>query len=1278
MTEHTLASLAMDFNVATADPAIQKTNSLKESARELEAQARKTEAAVKSSAGAHSASGTAAGQAEASIKSLAQVYGQARDALGRFAKLDGDYRLSQEATILVALQNAKAQAALAKEQEQAAKLVAKAEADAARSREADMNATATLLIRNAKLQDDLRLKGEQAAKAVAKAEADAARSREADMNATAALLVRNAQLQANLAKEEEREASQVAALAKRYDALRADLDPLVAAQMTLVQRTNLLNEALAKGAITADQHAAAQSQVVSSWSASVLQADRLSKAHVGVTGTGKTLQYTLLNLGRQGADLGVGFAAAAASSDPLKLIFMTFIQQGPQIADAFATASAEGLGFKAVISGLVTETKALLLTFGPWIAGLAAIGGAVWLAVRATEEHEKRIKALYKSIDEQNKKLSESAPWLIQNADNAYLAAEGQKNFEKYLAKTNVTLTEHIRLMRLGAIEGLKNDLKTAQDNQKQAQAEFDRISSANGRGSSSMGFGTNVGGFSTISEAPTKAAIQQTDKYKEALKEVNKAADSARIAQDKLNAALKITPDDYGIFAGQASQAERLAGALDQLLPKEKQIRDIRQQRAIVEQALAKGQITAAQAERAMAEADRQIAEVNKDPAALKAAREAERKARAADKKELAEITKAYEEPIKASEKYADGLAKEVSTMGLSTEQQKRLEIAMAAAAAPTKALADQITLLGIQWDYQTGVMKAYEDQQKQVRAAANDNIVTFDQATKGQVEFSSVLEKVAHDLDDAAAMSRNLGYDVQDVADAINRNDWTSAFASLARVLLQVEQAFKNAKNAQDRFNAASMAAQVVGSAVGGTAGAAISGAASGASTGFMVAGPVGAVVGGIIGGLGGIFGSSSAKKKARQQAAAQAAAAEAQRQDQIADTSYNINLALLQAQGKATEALALQREHELAALTKLDPSLVDLQKQLYAAQDAADAAAKATEQAAAVLARQTEIQDQIDKLTLSDSELLAKTRAKERAEAVALDPALGDLIDKLYGLQDAASASSAAAEVAQAAADASQKAAEGYLSYLAKVSDDASKAQEQQASALQTVNAALSQTITNLNDLTKSLNAFADSLGFGDLAANDLGTQYDLAKHALASAKGDQIPAAAQAFLAIAKEHASTGLAYSQDVAFAQSVARGGAQAAQDDIASLKAFAPLYQALMSGNQAEFDKLVRGDLPGFANGGVLTIGGNSGVDNNLLSINGQPQAWVSSGEGLGIFPRRRGGANDNDMAAVVTELKALRQQVADLQATNQRAADNTGDTSDYLRNGVVATTGA
>lgn len=522
--------------------------------------------------------------------------------------------------------------------------------------------------------------------------------------------------------------------------------------------------------------------------------------------------------------------------------------------------------------------------------------------------------------------------------------------------------------------------------------------------------------------------------------------------------------------------------------------------------------------------------------------------------------------------------------------------------------------------WPYMAGVIQATEKRTRDLNAATQE----LDHSL-GRVRIPSDLENLATVLDDQSRAARELRYDIEDIAYAINNNDWTSAFAGMARVLMQVKAAFEQGATSAQKYAAAAAVAGAVGGAIGGTTGATISGAASGAMTGFTLAGPAGAVVGGILGGIGGLLGSSKAKKQRRAQEAAQRAAEEAQRQQTIADTQFGLDVAILRAQGKEQEALTKERDKEIARLQALSPALVDSQKQLWALEDAATAAAAAAEKAAAIEAKRQSIQDQIDKLTLSDSELLAKTRAKERAEAVALDPALGDLIDKLYGLQDSAAASERATAALQAANDAATRAA------------------EQQASVMQGLADTFGGVVNGVMDLTRSLNEFGDSLGRPDFSALSPKQAYAASKaalnDALATGQFDLVQALGQAFVEASKAINGGSAAYIQDRAYAQSIAYSAAAA--------------NQGRLSGIGSIFSS-----LRGFATGGEMVIGGNTGLDRNILSINDAPVARVNYGETLAIRPA---GANDNSSAALVAEVRALRAEVSALRASNDRIDRNT-----------------
>lgn len=72
--------------------------------------------------------------------------------------------------------------------------------------------------------------------------------------------------------------------------------------------------------------------------------------------------------------------------------------------------------------------------------------------------------------------------------------------------------------------------------------------------------------------------------------------------------------------------------------------------------------------------------------------------------------------------------------------------------------------------------------------------------------------------------------------------------------------------------------------------------------------------------------------------------------------------------------------------------------------------------------------------------------------------------------------------------------------------------------------------------------------------------------------------------------------------------------------------------------------------------------MGGAGAPDSQLFNL------ALSPGEMVNVT--RPGTANDNDMSAVVAELKALRQQVADLQASNNRTATAAEKQESTLRN--------
>lgn len=691
----------------------------------------------------------------------------------------------------------------------------------------------------------------------------------------------------------------------------------------------------------------------------------------------------------------------------------------------------------------------------------------------------------------------------------------------------------------------------------------------------------------------------------------------------------------DAAALRGKAAQASKLSDWLGSGSPTAKAAPVDKPGERLVD--VAAQQKAAAESRREMAKAAREAAAAEREQAAgLKA------------------LADAMRESEQRSADFAASLLEEITTMGMSSEQIKRRNVELMAAAAPTEALANQIRALGDQYIALAKVGSEWSEIQKLVQDQQADSIKTFEEATGGVFDFSSGLESVAYDLDQAAQISRDLAWDIDDIARAINDNDWTSAFAGLANVLVKVEKAFASGATAADKFAAAAGVAQGLGNAIGGTGGAALSGAASGAMAGFTMGGPIGAAIGGVLGGLGGIFGSSKAKKQAKAQAEAQRLAEEAARQQQIADTRLAMRIELLRLQGKEQEAVNLERKAELDALARLDASLVAEKQALFDAIDATnakaaadEAAAEAAERAAAVQAKAQALQDRIDALTMSDAELLAKARARERAELAAVAPELAGLIDKLFGLEDAAAAASAAVE---ARAEIDRLNAYG----LEQAASRATEATQRQAEALAGVAAFAGEATSGLNDLISSLQDFLGEVELGP--GGNVEAAYARAREALLTSTNPRdLPGLGRAFLAASEARGGDAISKARDAGLVRSLVGSALGSARSGLENLPWLARIMQAQATG------------LPGFAAGGSMVIGGVPGVDRNLLSLNGVPVARVGYGETLSVTPP--GISNDNGMGGVVAELRALNARMERVEDASIKTARATSDTYEYQR---------
>jgi hypothetical protein len=170
----------------------------------------------------------------------------------------------------------------------------------------------------------------------------------------------------------------------------------------------------------------------------------------------------------------------------------------------------------------------------------------------------------------------------------------------------------------------------------------------------------------------------------------------------------------------------------------------------------------------------------------------------------------------------------------------------------------------------------------------------------------------------------------------------------------------------------------------------------------------------------------------------AAASAAAEVAKAAADLQRNRVELEIQLLEALGKSSEALAARRELELAAL---DETLRGLQLQIYAAEDAKNASNAAAEATKTMAAEQERLAEQTLALSrerrsmeidlLEAQGFAVEALAARRAvEVETIDASLRGLQLQIYAAQDAKAANDAAAEAARAAAEEQARAAEQIL--------------------------------------------------------------------------------------------------------------------------------------------------------------------------------------------------------------------------------------------------------
>jgi hypothetical protein len=314
-------------------------------------------------------------------------------------------------------------------------------------------------------------------------------------------------------------------------------------------------------------------------------------------------------------------------------------------------------------------------------------------------------------------------------------------------------------------------------------------------------------------------------------------------------------------------------------------------------------------------------------------------------------------------------------------------------------------------------------------------------------------------------------------------------------------------------------------------------------------------------------------------------------------------------------STELIAKQRAEEMTGAKALGQPVADLLQKQYD-----------LENARAVSDRAGSIQTRINELTLSSAELIAKQRDEEMASAKALGQSVADLLQKQYDLEDAQTAQAAAAEAAT------------------KAAEEAAKAEEAHAAAMQSIGNSLVAAMERAKELAASLRSFADEL-LGQMGLGGEMLSYGAARANLVAGAhdGEKLEGLIRTFLDVSKSTSTTTGAYRADVAWA----RGLALAEADKQAGIP------QSII-----DFWR----SFNGFATGGSFEVGGSGPPDSKLFNL------ALSPGEMVNV--RRPGAANDNGAGGLVTEIRALREEVAELRRTAGSIDRNTSKMESTLTN--------
>lgn len=1056
-----IASLIFEIDSTQAVVARERLEALEKAGARVDAAASKIKAASDKANAGHR-------EAATQITKLVEKVGAYEQALGRVGKQGAFEKTQMEAArevgawekVEAALQrrNAAYRGDLAVQQLREIERAAMAEATAlAKSAVEWEKIDAALERRNAALRGDLAAQQAlETAKALAVEEAGWERI-------DALLDRRNAKFRGEQAIAAMRaEAEAVTSLEARIDRLMNSIDPTRAAQARLNAEMAEASALYKLGAISASDYARATS-VLDQRLADVARGhDAYAATQYRVAGSSGAVARAGLNLGRQFTDIGVQMAGQTP-------MFLVLIQQLPQIADGFAQAKLEGAGFGAVLKGMFAPFAAAEASLVA-VTGLA-LGAAVGFGLLhrelaksyptdltdglgLTEEQLKRVKDRTVDVgDTFRATMDVAAKYLAQgplggaidwvgkqwNSFLDDLAAstvrevativgvftgaykfiiENWRNFPAvfgdFIAMGVNTALEAVERLVNGAIKGLNGIFAIMRlapqwswlpDLQ---QVDLD-------------GFKAHVSGAAEFMGKAFKANVtDEIESARKGMERLGKEIGDAAVKRATDRALTEAGDPNKGSGGRRASKGpadrsdERLAQYEAAMAAARAE--ELQAQLALVEDVKARAalekEILDYQLAEKRAELERQAAKVEADVAA----------------KRITETTGALLlmeiEALKLSSARVAALKAEL------IDREAGRQVIHEDYARRTGAVQDQISILESERDLarygfqrralEIKILRRAQELERlkldEIIATAPMGSVARDRAEAEKAILDLVqngqMEKAAGTAEDAY---ENVARAVDQAAMAFADKDWKGVIDGLIEAFGTLKEEFAKAGNAAGKIGAVAGLGQVVGGVIGGTAGSAISGAASGAMAGMQlgmiipgIGNVVGAAIGAVVGGIGGLLGGKSEEKQRRQAEELARQQAEHQRAIDLANAKREQEIKLLELTGRATEALKMRREAELAAM---DASLQATQLKIWALEDEAAAA----EKAAAASRERASLEIRLMEALGNSAGALAAKRAQELDGADAANRAL---LSQVFAAEDAAQKVAGALEVLSAA--------------------------------------------------------------------------------------------------------------------------------------------------------------------------------------------------------------------------------------------------------------------